>query len=195
MTRRIDIDFAPASMGRSLRSSAWPTWLIGLMGLGGALLCLSAAIYWQGLVSTRATLLAEIAGLDRQIETRVGSTHTSPAQSLTEPQVVAMNGITAQLNLPWSETLNALEAAGLAGKGSNKGEVIALLELDPDPKNQLIKGLAEARNSEAMLGYIERLKAQTAFAGARLLKHEFTEPDASAVIRFEFEVNWPERAR
>ena len=194
MTQRIDIDFAPASMGRTLRRSAWPIWLLGLSGL---LLCLSAAVHWQGLVSTRATLLAEIAELDGQIEARVGHAVATPPQQLTEPQVVAMNGITAQLNLPWSETLNALETAVLAGNGNkgNKGGAIALLELDPDPKNQLIKGLAEARNSEAMLGYIERLKAHAAFAGARLLKHEFTEPDASAVIRFEFEVNWPERAR
>lgn len=193
MTRRIDIDFAPASVARSLRSSGWRVWLLALSGL---LLSLSAAIYWQGLVSKRVTLQGEITAVERQVQALRGRVVAAPPEPLTEAQVLAMNGITSQLNLPWRALLNAMEAAGPGGQDGHraKADSIALLELDPDPKNQLIKGLAEARNSAAMLGYIERLKAQTAFGGARLIKHEYMEPDANAVIRFEFEVIWPGHA-
>ncbi|MCV2359135.1 hypothetical protein LNV08_09115 [Paucibacter sp. TC2R-5] len=194
MAQQIDINFAPTSLARSLRGSAWPIWALALSGL---LLCLSAVFYWQGLQSKRALLRGEIASLEGQLEARLGRVIAAPREPLTQTQVLAMNAITAQLNLPWSETLNAMEAAAgqgsQGGKGSKTG-AIALLELDPDPKNKLIKGLAEARDSQAMLGYIERLKRQAAFAGARLLKHEYTEQDASTVIRFEFEVIWPGRA-
>lgn len=178
--QRLDIDFAPPSLARTLRRTAWPVWLVAAVGLAA---CLSAGLRWQRGADERTLLQAQIASAQATLAARQPRTVVQPNARLPDDQAVAVNAIVGQLNRPWVEMLDAVEHAGTPSVG--------LLELSPDPKGHRVKGIAEARNANAMLAYVERLKRQPVFDQARLSRHEFADGDNSQPLRFEFELLWP----
>jgi len=187
MMRAIGIDFAPASHSRALRRPPALLWGLALLGL---VLAGSAALSLHAQTQERAALQAEIdqvsARLAARRQAQAAREQARPEALISPVQAQAMNAVIAQLNTPWSAMLNAMETASMGP--------VALLEFNPDPKSHLVKGVAEARHSDAMIAFIERLKAQTAFNGARLSRHEYAEQDATQPIRFEFELIWSESA-
>jgi len=102
--------------------------------------------------------------------------------AITEAQAAAVNAAIAQLNLPWREVFDAIESA--------TPKTIALLALQPDAKRNLVKGMAEAKTSDDMIGYIELLKKQEFFTAVLLTKHEVNEQDPNKPLRFQFEAQW-----
>jgi hypothetical protein len=179
--RRIEIDFAPPTLARTLRRT--PAWTWGL-GAAGLALCLTAALGWVRVGKDHTEIEHEIAAADAKLAARAARTVVKPVLPVPAEQVLAVNAIVARLNLPWGALLDALDDAGTP--------TVALLELTPDPKNRRFKGMAEARTSAAMIGYLERLKRQPIFDAVTLTRHEFAELDDSQVVRFEFEVRWLE---
>jgi len=181
MMRRIAIDFAPPTLARTLRQT--PVWAWGL-GATGLALCLAAALCWQRSGLDQLALQAEIAAADARLAARVARSAAKPVAPLPDAQVLAVNSVAAQLNLPWGALLDAMEQAAAPS--------VALLEFNPDPKNHRVKGLAEARTSAAMIAFVERMKRQPVFDGVSLTRHEFVDQDDSQPVRFEFEARWPE---
>jgi Tfp pilus assembly protein PilN len=106
----------------------------------------------------------------------------APAALLPAPQIAAINSATEQLNLPWRDLLDAVEAA--------TPKDIALLTLEPDGRKHILKGVAEARDSDAMLAYIEALQQQEFFSNVVLTRHDTNEQDARKPLRFQFEAQW-----
>jgi hypothetical protein len=92
-----------------------------------------------------------------------------------------------QLNLPWRDVLDAVEAA--------TPESIALLMLEPDAKKRRLKGTAEAKSSESMISYIEELKRQKYFSEIILTRHETNDQDPNRPLRFLFEAQWLESSQ
>lgn len=178
---RINVDFAPPTLARALhRTPVW-AWCLGAIGLA---LCLAAALRWQRAGQEQAALRAEIAVVDAGLAARLARAVVKPVMRVSDAQVIAVNAVVAQLNLPWGTLLSAMEQAG--------GPAVALLELNFDPRNLFIKGVAEARNSAGMISYIERLKQQPVIDGVTLTRHEFADQDDSQPVRFEFEARWQE---
>ncbi len=70
---------------------------------------------------------------------------------------------------------------------------IALLSLDPDPATRTLRIVAEARTSDAMLGFVELLKQQPFFSSAVLVKHEVSDQDPNQPLRFQVDVQWTNR--
>ncbi|MDB5774362.1 MAG: hypothetical protein JWP38_495 [Herbaspirillum sp.] len=180
----IHIDFAPPSLHRSLhRTTRW-TWLAAAAGLA---LCVSAGIAVQITMHRYQVQETAAAELRARMERYAGMTPTGSKAPVSDAQANAVNHAIAQLNLPWRDILNALEEATPNG--------IALLAIEPDAKKNVLKAMAEAPNSDAMIGYIENLKKQPLFADAILTRHEINDHDPNNPLRFQFEVLWVEAAK
>ena len=176
--KQIYVDFAPRSVKRSVLLTQPLAWLFAGIGL---LLCASAAISAFSMMKQHA-LSADAQRIQaRQAE---GIKHQSiqSTWTISDLQTNAVNSAIAQLNLPWRDLLDAIETATPAN--------IALLSIEPDSKKQTIKGMAEAKTSQEMISYIERLKKQEFFGAVVLTKHEINEQDANKPYRFQFEAQW-----
>ena len=103
----------------------------------------------------------------------------APPLLLSELQVRATNSAIAQLNTPWPAVLDGFERVATAD--------IALLQIEPDHRRGLVKGVAEAKSHQQMLLYLAVLGAVDPFAGAMVRKQEVNEKDANRPLRFMFE--------
>lgn len=175
----LQLDFAPASVRRTLHTTpaAW-WWLL----LAAVLLCVSAGLAIARLSQQQRQLQAQ----QRLQDERRAAAPVQAAQAAIAPdQASAVNGAVMQLNLPWRDLHEAIEQGTPA--------TIALLSLDPDPATRTLRIGAEARNSDAMLGFVEMLKQQPFFTSAVLVKHEVSEQDPNQALRFQVDVQWTSR--
>lgn len=180
----IRIDFAPVSAGRALRRTSIRTWLLAAIGLLGIGYGASTAM---ALFKERISAQREIQILETKRTQRAAQRPAPKKIAITDAQAAAVNGAIAQLNLPWRDLLDAIEEATPA--------TIGLLSIEPDATKSLVKGMAEAKSSDAMIGYIEQLKQQAFFNAVVLTKHETNEQDPNRPLRFQFEAQWGEVAR
>jgi Tfp pilus assembly protein PilN len=67
---------------------------------------------------------------------------------------------------------------------------VALLALEPDAKRRVLRITAEARSSDDMLAYVERLQDEDWFSGVALTRHEINEQDPNRPIRFQLDAEW-----
>ncbi len=172
----VRIDFAPASVRRSVSATGPAGWLLAGAGLA---LCVSAAVALVALHGEQVRNDARerrVAGAPAPVRVAQVSVAVPPAQAN------AVNGALLQLNLPWRDLAEAIEAATPPN--------VALLALDPEPKTRTLRIQAETKNSADMLAYVEQLKAQEFFVGAALIKHDINEQDTNMPLRFTLEVRW-----
>lgn len=181
--KRIDIDFAPPSPMRTLLRTGWPTWIAVVIGLAFAT---TAAVAVADMMAQRNAHDAALSLIQAQRAKRDARRPAVVKFSVPDAQVLAVNTAVAQLNLPWRDVLDAVEAATPA--------TIALLSLEPDAKKKLVRGVAEAKTSDTMIAYIEDLKKQAYFRNVVLSKHETNEQDPNKPLRFHFDAQWVEAA-
>jgi Tfp pilus assembly protein PilN len=188
--KRVHIDFAPPSLARTLYRTGPLAWVLAVVAV---LLCVGAAATgWQ--IMTRQRLLdAQLALARTQVKVTAVSATAAEAAVAARPQIgaaqaQAVNAAVLQLNLPWRALQDAVEQA--------TPKQVALIALEPDPRRRSMKITAEAKNSDDMIAYVERLKRQELFgtgdgAGAvTLLRHEINEVDPNRPIRFQLEAEW-----
>ncbi|SFQ19681.1 hypothetical protein [Ralstonia sp. NFACC01] len=99
-------------------------------------------------------------------------------------QAASVNKAISQLNLPWRQLLQDVEAS--------TPKEIALLSIEPDAKRNVLKGTAEAPDSAGMLAYLTQLRSRGHFESVLLTRHELNEQDSMHPLRFQFEANWSE---
>lgn len=180
----IRIDFAPASAARTLRRTSPRTWFFAVAGL---LLSGYGAYTAMQLHEQHASAQRQMQTLAAKQEQRTAQRPALKKAAIPDSQAAAVNSAVAQLNLPWRDVLTALEEA--------TPPTIALLAVEPDAKKSLVKGLAEAKSSDGMIGYIEQLKQQEFFHAVILTKHETNDQDPNRPLRFQFEAHWTEEAQ
>jgi hypothetical protein len=176
--RKMQIDFAAPTVRRALYRMH-PLALAGM--LAGVALCAGAA--WSGYNALQQSRAADARQL-RALQASRPAAQASAARKVVIPeaQAKAVNGAIMQLNLPWRELQQAVAGSAPAG--------IALLALEPDPRKQVLKITAEAKNADDMIAYIEQLKQQEFFAGAALARHEIMDTEPNRPLRFQVEVRW-----
>ena len=81
-----------------------------------------------------------------------------------------------QLETPWGPIFEAVESAS--------GKEIALLGLQPDTQQRLLRISAEARTQGDMLGYVKRLGDSAALADVHLVSHQLQTQDPNQPLRF-----------
>ena len=158
---------------------AWP------MLAAGAGLAVSA---WFGATQLAALADEHSALVQRVAQAAVAAPKAEPARPPPRPlslrEVDALNAVARRLNTPWPDIFAALERSAPAD--------IALLGVEPDARQTRLRGSGQAKDPQAMVGYIERLSSQWPFVQARLVRHELDEKDGARPLKFQFEVSMPE---
>ena len=179
MTKRLHIDFAPASPGRALARMGWPVLIALALGIG---LFLYGTLQSVRCISLLRQQAAHMHTFRQQTEQRHVTAAPAEPAPIPASQAAAVNRAVLQLNLPWRDVFDALEAA-------SRPE-LAMLALEFNAGAYLIRGVAETRRIEDMLAYIDRLKQQQLVRSAVLTRHETNEREPGRPIRFHFEMQW-----
>ncbi|MES2260832.1 MAG: PilN domain-containing protein [Pseudomonadota bacterium] len=173
------IDFAAPSWRRTL-FHLHPAAIAG--AVIGLALCAGAAVTAYDMLEQRNARAQLLQQLQRRQAAQLKTPVIAASTAIPEAQARAVNAAILQLNLPWRDLQEALAAA--------TPPAVALLALEPDPRKQVLKITAEAKNADDMIGYIEQLKGQEFFSGAALTRHEVNQQDANRPLRFQLEVRW-----
>lgn len=177
--RRQSIDFAPASFARTFGRTRPISKLFGIVGLT---LCLVGG--W--IVHEQLDRLDAVARAAEHAERQLGAgpkpQGLATDVSISEAQAAAVNSAIKQLNLPWRDVLDAVEA------GTPK--TLGLLTLEPDAKRNVVKISAMGTSSIDMIGYVERLKLQPFLTSAFVIKHLTDENGGGRPLQFEIAATW-----
>jgi Tfp pilus assembly protein PilN len=176
--KTLHIDFAPPSLARTLAEIGALTWLIVLFA---TIALIAGGFTLQALSKQHALQQMQLRTL-LQEQQRATAVAATKAPVLPIAKVLAVNAVIEQLNLPWRDLLNAIEQATPAR--------IALVSVEPDARKHSLKGVAEASDSEAMIGYIALLEGQALFSKVVLMRHDTNEQHPRKPVRFQFEAHW-----
>ena len=176
---QLPIDFAPPGIKRTLHRTSTRAWIMIALG---AMLCVAAGVIGARMLARQKAgdALLDAARARASVPVVVAVAPTGPR--ITEPQAAAVNAAVMQLNLPWRALQDAIDAS----TPSN----IAMLALEPDARKRSMKITAEAKTSDAMISYVEKLKEQELFSSVALSRHEINEQDPARPIRFQIEAEW-----
>lgn len=180
--KRVHLDFVQSGLWRLPATARERQLLFGI----AALIVLGAAIIaWKWLqIERQIDETSEAIAVVRR-ELLLRSPPRSAPLQLSAQQIAASNDIIAQLNTPWPALLDGFERVATTD--------IALLQIEPDHRRRLVKGLAEAKNHQRMLVYLARLGSVSPFAGALVNKQEINDRDANRPLRFLFEARLDDR--
>ena len=176
---RLHVEFAPATVA----AHVWrlPLWVWPLL-LAGTVVVVAAG--WKVLsiqqrLEAAKALMAE--DQRRLIQAR-GKATRDAVPSVSAAQATAINAAVRQLNVPWTDLLEALEAAG--------SKKVAYLEVRAEPGTSRLLVSAEVRSSDDIITYVSRLKKEQIFTNVLLSGHQVSEADGNRPIRFELVAVW-----
>lgn len=140
-------------------------------------------IYYRSLTVQSARLQESVAKAEQKLH--LG--HTGMMTSALDAQQAVVeikdaNEVIMQMSLPWNELFSALEEAN-----SNN---IALLGIEPDARNRLVRVSGEAKNSEALFAYLRSLQAIKSMSGVYLKSQQVQERNREKPIRFTLDASW-----
>jgi Tfp pilus assembly protein PilN len=179
--KALQLDFAPHSWRWWLRVTAWWWWMLAAVMTFWA--GVAAWTIWS-LQSEALELQAHRQSLERRLQARQLPRKAVVPTLISKDAVKAVNAAIVQLNIPWSELLDALERSAMPH--------VELVELFPDARAHVLRIKAEARNPDDMVRYIERLKQEASFGAVVLSQHDVHVQDKNRPVRFELEVPWQE---
>jgi len=87
-----------------------------------------------------------------------------------------VEAVLRQLALPWGAIIESIEGATTAD--------VALLQLQPDAQQHLLRLGAEARSQQAMLEYLQRLAAARALGEVHIVSHQVQVEAPHQPVRF-----------
>jgi hypothetical protein len=100
---------------------------------------------------------------------------TIPKERLDEHMKSAQS-VLHQLALPWPVLIDAFE-----GAATND---VAMLQLQPDARDHVLRVTAEARHEDAMLSYLRSLGSANGMSDVHLLNHQLRDDDPQRPILF-----------
>ena len=155
---RLELDHAAPR-----RRARWP---------GFALLGISLALAAQLGSSYRDTASAL-----RAVPAAVQAPAPRPAPSKTaDAEDKVARAAMRQLALPWAGLIRALEDSATPD--------VALLQLQPEAQQQVLRVTAEARNAAAMFRYLKSLSHARGLSEIHLVTHEVAQDDPQRPVRF-----------
>ncbi|MGH8725599.1 MAG: hypothetical protein ACREU1_12130, partial [Burkholderiales bacterium] len=102
-----------------------------------------------------------------------------PRERLDE-QMKSAQATVRQLALPWPQLIDSLERAAL--------KEVAVLHIQPDAQNRVLRVTAEARREELMLEYLRRVGRS--FSEVHLVSHLVREDDPARPIQFSLQASF-----
>ncbi len=177
----LKIEFAPDSMVRRLQD----------VSISAGILLIVLLVFTGGLTARANQLLQgklrledKVQDLQAEIKNLEKKWVKAPVPKLPQEQVLAVNQTIARLNIPWTDLFDALE--------KSSSDKVALLQVSPNIQKASVQAVAETKNADDMIAYIEALKQQKLFTAVVLEKHEINEQDPNKPYRFQFEAQWHE---
>ncbi len=164
--RPLRIDFA-----RSAAAPAWLGW--GLLAVSLTLAALLAAEFRAAQIELAR--LEDRAAQLRVREARAVAANPQEARALRE-ELQRARAVTQQLSLPWGRLFQAVEGAA--------SRQVALIALQPESGQGVVRITAEARNLAEALAFVRRLSATRQLRGVHLASHQIQTEDAQRPVRF-----------
>ena len=169
---RLDLDFSPARRNRPAG------WLLLAAGVAAALL---AGVQFQSAQAARMALATELNSANGRLTGSKGE--PVRAGPPVDPRASkAANQIAHELQMPWAEMLAALEAIPVPD--------VALLGVEPSALRHVVRITAEAKNSQAMLDYLQALQGGRQFADVWLTSHLVQAQTPGMPVRFIVQLKW-----
>jgi hypothetical protein len=168
---RLDLDFSPA------RRNGLGGWALLFVGVVAALL---AAVQFQSAEAARMARASELSTVNGRLAGPRDNVRAGPP---VDPRVSkAANQIARELQMPWAEMLAALEAI--------PAPEVALLGVEPSALRHVVRITAEAKNSAAMLDYLQALQGGREFSNVWLKSHLVQNQTPGTPVRFIVELKW-----
>ena len=99
-----------------------------------------------------------------------------------EAEMKSAQAAVRQLSLPWAQLIDSLERAAT--------QDVAVLHIQPDAQNRVLRVTAEARREGPMLEYLRRLEGTGSFAEVHLISHQVREQEAGRPIHFAVQASF-----
>lgn len=122
--------------------------------------------YWQ----------AKVDKLERQSSLRQAPALSPQAAREQLQEVKQANQVVRQLALPWNTLFKAVETSA--------SKDVALLSMEPDLNKGTVLISGEAKDLEAVLGYVKQLSKQEVFGRVLLQNHRVQQNDPEKPVRF-----------
>ncbi|GAB3472002.1 hypothetical protein GCM10027321_44530 [Massilia terrae] len=177
--RKVRINLAVPSLRRTLHETPMT---VRALAVAAGLMLLAAAIGAYRYAGQMAGYEQQLAALRARDQALVPLPPSPRTPQVSPAQAAAINAAVIQLNLPWRGLRDAVAGA--------TPPAIALLALEPDAKNRVLRITAEAKNSDDMVGYVEQIQSQEWFEAAALTRHEINEQDPNRPLRFQLDARW-----
>jgi hypothetical protein len=168
----LDLDLSPTRPRVPLQS-----WLILF---AGALAVVFAALHFQAANAERAREARELRTLEASLtEPTAGSAASATVQDARRARATAT--ALRELQVPWATLFVALESVA--------GRNVALLSIEPSAQSQEVRITAEAKNSGAMLDFLEALSGQS-LREVVLVSHQVQAQTPGTPVRFQARAQW-----
>jgi hypothetical protein len=109
---------------------------------------------------------------------------TRPAKPIPKEKILeeARNAeaVVRQLTLPWAALIGTIEQAA----GTRE---VAILQLQPDAENRLLRLTAETRQREAMFNFVRRLGEAPLLSDVHLVSHQVQREDPLHPVQFSIQ--------
>lgn len=99
-----------------------------------------------------------------------------------DDQVRAAEAAVRQLTLPWAALIATLENTATPD--------VAVLQVQPEAQQQLLRITAEARHHKAMLEYVRKLVAAETLNNVHWLNHQVQNDDPQRPLQFSVQANF-----
>jgi Tfp pilus assembly protein PilN len=134
--------------------------------------------------------MTHLENLIARIEHKLHSKRIAPPTNIAQMQrlgveVKSANDVLLKMGLPWDMLFQSMESAN--------NDNISLLGMDPDSKKGQIKISGEAKDFDALLGYIRTLQKNNFFTEVYLQHHQVQELDPDKPIRFTLDATWNDK--
>jgi Tfp pilus assembly protein PilN len=174
--RAVRLDFIPHTPPR------WPGYALLTVASLGAVLVSSQYFH-----TARSLTDAESAAsrLERRVLRQRDTTATA-SSVMPKDSALAQRAaeVTRRLATPWERLFKALETF--------RHQNIALLSVEPDAINGTVRITAEAKDTAAMLAYVEDLRESGLLANVTLSAHQVMPENPLKPVRFSFGGQWIE---
>ncbi|HEX7888783.1 MAG TPA: hypothetical protein VF522_05420 [Ramlibacter sp.] len=97
-------------------------------------------------------------------------------------EVAAANAVIRRITFPWADMFAAFETAAT--------DEVALIGIEPDTANGVVRVTAETPTPRAMLNYVRRLQGTASLEHVALQKHELQGDDPHRPLRFTLVAKW-----
>lgn len=131
-------------------------------------------------VSAWETKLAEVKRMSQRTRGALSAKPGDPAELRQEIRLA--NNVLHEIALPWDSLFAELERC--------RDKSIALLSIQPDLQNRLVRIGGEARNLRAVVDYAQRLDASAVLHDVYVVGHEVKKQDPQRPVTFALVAGW-----